>query len=147
MGAGAIVALKAVGTGLQMWGQITATMAQADRFTYDARSAERMANDVRRQGNYQHWMMAVRMGEVIGSQRAAFGNAGVAMRGTALDVMAKSLRNMTADRMMAKYNAERKERELRVAAKAYRKAASRTKRAGVLGAIGSGITSMTRKDT
>ena len=134
------------GGGLKAYGDIRSVYDkyQADVSDYKTlmRNKRFAADETKRRSQYEAWRNDVYARRTIGSQRHAFGAAGVELSGTAIDVRAETMKELTLDKVMGLRNAKAEENALRAEAKDAENAYKRARKSGRVGtaiAAASGI--------
>jgi hypothetical protein len=139
LGVGSLV-LQAIGTGAKAFGEYSAGQDAARVAEQNAQLAERAAGDALSRGEEQAARIRGETDRLIGSQRAAYGAAGVELGyGSPLDVMVGSRRVSEQDIATTRLNAARESWGYRAQAQQFRQGGQAAAQAGALSALGTGI--------
>jgi hypothetical protein len=129
--------LLAGGTGLVAYGNIVQGQAQQKGHDYNATMLRQNAAIEEQQGGAREEAQRRKAREVLGSQAAAFAQAGTGVGGSAADIMKQSATNAELDALMIRYESGLKATGLKNEAQAETYAGKVAKQAGKYGAIGS----------
>ena len=128
-----------LGYGLQGLSSYMGGQAQAASYVGGASSAKFASEETKRKSKYSSWRSQLALQLVSGSQRNAYGVAGIELEGTAVDVLAETAKELTLDRLMEQRNAKAEAYGYKLQEADYKKAAKASKQSGVMGMISAGI--------
>jgi len=135
-GGGMAGAGSLIGTGIQSMSMVKQGQLTAAGYTSQAKALEMAAAEVRKRRKYEMWRNEVYGRRLVGQQMNTFGALGVELQGTAIQDLADTMRELTLEKLMVARNAKAEATAYDVAAKDFRTAAKKTKRAATIGAFG-----------
>lgn len=137
MGAEVALAMMAVGTAVNAYGQYQAGKAQQRAAEYNAQIQERNAEIAKQQAEYEARRQAKRTRQVLASQRVAYNASGfVGSAGTALDTLRQTMQEGEMDRMAIMYGGDVEAVNQRSQAALSRMKGKAAAQAGRIGAFG-----------
>ncbi len=95
--------LAIASTAMQVAGAISQGQSQAAFARYNAALADQEAQRARDEARYQEKRVREQAGKTLSALGAGYGAAGVAMEGTALDVLGESAENAELDALQVRY--------------------------------------------
>jgi hypothetical protein len=130
-------ALLIASTAMQAIGAIQQGNAAKDAANYNAGMLDQNATVERQQAGAREDALRRRSAMVLGSQRAAFGQSGGGMGGSAADVMQQSAMNAELDALTTRYEGDLRARGMQAQATGERFAGEQAQRQGYFNAVGS----------
>jgi hypothetical protein len=100
------IALMAVGTGMQAYGQYQQGQSQKKAADYNASVAEQQAGMIEASGELEAYKIRKQGEQIKGTQRARFAASGVRTTGSAAEVLADTAAMIELDIMTARYNTQ-----------------------------------------
>jgi len=132
-----MTALIAGTTGLQAWGNIQQGKDAQKAHDFNAAMLRQGAEVENQQGGAREEAQRRKAREVLGSQAAAFAQAGTGTGGSSADIMKQSATNAELDAMMISYESGLKATGMKNQAESEIYAGKVAKRAGYFGAVNS----------
>lgn len=133
---GAATALTAIGTGLDVFGQVSSGFAQAGSYEDQARMAEMEGREALRLTHYKVRLIQEAGAETLGEVQAETGKAGLAMTGTPLSHLVQTAREVELTAALQRRAGLVEKQRYDMQAKALKKAAKESKKSGILGGAG-----------
>lgn len=144
----ALTGLSILGTGISALSSIQQGQTQSDIYEANARLAERQGEAAVEQGKEKSRILSQQRRQLIGTQVAMYGGAGVDITGSPLDVISDTYSNYERDIQTTGYNADVARRTSQAQADIYRWGAARAETAGymkagttILGGVGKSLLS------
>lgn len=122
-------------------GAIHSGNSEAAAGEYNAQMAERNAALSRQQAAIEEQRTRTLAAKQIGNMRAGYGASGVAMDGSAIDVLSESAANAELDALTVRHGGEMRAQGFQNEALLDRYRAKNSKLGGYLGALGAGLSS------
>lgn len=134
-----------VGTGMEMFGQMSSAKTDAEILKANAESARMAGESAVETAKGEQLALSRERRQLIGKQAAAIAGGGVEVSsGSALDVMAATAGNYEQDIATLGQNAQEALKAKTYEASIYDWAAERKKKAGLINAFGTGLTGLSR---
>ncbi len=131
--------LPMLGAAVSAVGTIASAQAQASSYKMQAAYADRQAQMSQQKGAYDAAQLARQNTRQLAGMRADYLNSGIALEGSALDVLADSATQASLDEQAIKYGAQVQSDNYRFQASLARSNARSATTGGYLGALATGI--------
>jgi NADH dehydrogenase/NADH:ubiquinone oxidoreductase subunit G len=119
--------------------RIVPAYAQAASHDAQRRAYRRKRADVKVESEYEQWRRLQMQRQEIGTQMATYASLGLELEGTAIENLAATIKEMTAERVMAKRRDLAEMRELEKAEKEEKRKAVSARTTGWLEGIGAAL--------
>lgn len=133
------LAASVIGTGLSVYGQVQAASAAKATGKYNAKIQQDQAKQEMQAMGENARRKTRENARILGQQRAALAQSGLAMEGTPLAILGESAMTLHRDILDMGYTAANKSRELQAAASMSLYTGKQQSSAGMLSAVGTGI--------
>lgn len=129
--------MSVMGTAAKGLGSIMAGNSQAEQYRTFGMFAKEEGKEAVIKGKHQQHELLKEGHDIMAEQKAAYGEAGVTLEGTPMDILELTQQNIMRDVLMIGRETAIAERRAFLENKAYRKAARQAKQSGVMGAFSS----------
>lgn len=124
-----------IAAGVTATGSIIQGVQQSNAYKAQAEFADRQATIEQQQGAYEAGRLRTQNDQRLASMRADYAHAGVALTGSAVDVLSSSAREASLDEQAIRYGAQLRSSNARFEGAMARSNASSAMAGGVIGAI------------
>ncbi|TXG77625.1 hypothetical protein E6Q11_02530 [Candidatus Dojkabacteria bacterium] len=132
--AAAAIAMSAVGSAVQAFGQVSQGNAEFAAGQYNADMNQRAADQTRATAAEEERRLRIQSRKQLGDIRANYGASGVGLEGSALDVLEESASNAELDALTVRHAGETRARAFEAQANLERFRGRNARTAGYLGA-------------
>ena len=131
--------LPLIGAAVSAVGTLASASAQSQSYKAQARFQDRQAQMEREKGNYEGARLRDQNDRQLASMRGQYLSSGIALDGSALDVLEDSATEASLDEQAVRYGAQVRADNLNWSAKLSRMNASNAMTGGVLGALSTAV--------
>lgn len=136
--------LPLIGAAVSMVGTLASASAQAASYRAQARYADRQAIMSQQKGAYDASQLARQHDRRLGEMRSQYLSSGIALEGSATDVLTDSATQASLDEQAVKYSAQVQSDNYRFQSSLARQNARNAMTGGYLGALATGINAFTQ---
>jgi len=137
--------LPLIGAAISAVGTIASASAQSQSYKAQAQFQERQAMMEQQKGAYEGARLRDRNDRQLASMRGQYLSSGIALSGSAVDVLQDSATEASLDEQAVRYGAQVRADNLNWSAKMSRMNASNAMTGGVIGALGSVVNGMSQQ--